>query len=154
VLRRRLAPVALLLAIACTTSSSATPEGCPATGSVSFGGQRKLTVRLAEDDATREQGLMGVTTLGTDDGMAFLWDEPTTGSFWMKDTLIPLSIAFVDADARIVTIREMTPCRSDPCPTYDAEAPYTMAIEANVGWFDANGVEVGDPARLERTACL
>ena len=153
-LRRRLAPVALLLAIACTTSSSGSTGSCPATGSVSFGGQRKLAVRLAEDDATRERGLMGVTTLGTDDGMAFLWTEPTTGSFWMKDTLIPLSIAFVRADGRIVTIREMTPCRADPCPTYEADAPYTMAIEANAGWFGTRGVEVGDPARLERTACL
>lgn len=153
-LRRRLAPVALLLAIACTTSSSATPESCPPAGSVSFGGQRKLAVQLAEDDATRERGLMGVTTLGADDGMAFLWGEPTTGSFWMKDTLIPLSIAFVGADGRIVTIREMTPCRTDPCPTYEADAPYTMAIEANAGWFDAHGVEVGDAARLERTVCL
>jgi uncharacterized membrane protein (UPF0127 family) len=153
VLRQRLAPLALVLAIACTTSSSVTPETCPPAGSVSFSGQRTLTVQLAEDDATRARGLMGVTTLGADHGMAFVWDEPTTGSFWMKDTLIPLSIAFVDADGQIVTIREMTPCQTDPCPTNDADAPYTMAIEANAGWFDAHGIGVGELARLERTAC-
>jgi uncharacterized membrane protein (UPF0127 family) len=153
-LRRRLAPVALLLAVACTTSSSATPEACPPAGSVSFGGQRTLAVQLAEDDTTRQRGLKGVTALPADDGMAFLWGEPTTGTFWMQDTLIPLSIAFVDADGRIVTIREMTPCQTDPCTNYGADAPYVTAIEANAGWFDAHRVEVGDTARLQRWACL
>jgi uncharacterized membrane protein (UPF0127 family) len=110
-------------------------------------------VQIAEDDASRERGLMGVTTLGADDGMAFLWDAPTTASFWMKDTLIPLSIVFVDAGGQIVTIREMTSCQTDPCETYETEAPYTMAIEANAGWFEGQGIEVGDPARLERLYC-
>jgi len=102
-------------------------------------------------DSTEEQrrGLMGVDSLGADRGMAFVYDDPTTGSFWMKDTLIPLSIAFVDGE-RIVAIEEMTPCEADPCPTWDSGGtPYTLAIEANAGWFTAHGVAVGDRATLE-----
>jgi uncharacterized membrane protein (UPF0127 family) len=109
-----------------------------------------LTVRIADSAEEQRQGLMGVETLGEDRGMAFVYDDPTTGSFWMKDTLIPLSIAFVAGD-RIVAIEEMTPCESDPCPTWDSGgAAYTLAIEANAGWFTAHGIAVGDRATLER----
>ena len=153
-LRRCLAPVALLLAIACSSGGVATPASCLPAGQVDFGAQRHLRVQVAEDDASRAQGLMGVTALGADEGMAFLWDEPTTGSFWMKDTLIPLSIAFVDAGGRIITIRDMTPCTAEPCDTYEATGPYVMAVEANEGWFDGQAITVGDPARFKRSYCL
>jgi uncharacterized membrane protein (UPF0127 family) len=108
-----------------------------------------LTVRIADSAEEQRQGLMGVETLGEDRGMAFVYDDPTTGSFWMKDTLIPLSIAFVDDD-RIVAIEEMTPCEADPCPTWNSGGAYTLAIEANAGWFAAHGIEIGDRATLER----
>ena len=52
-----------------------------------------------------------------------------------------------------MTIREMTPCEADPCPTYGADAPYTTAIEANAGWFADHGTEVGDEVCLERHFC-
>jgi uncharacterized membrane protein (UPF0127 family) len=108
-----------------------------------------LTVRIADSADEQRQGLMGVESLGEDRGMAFVYDDPTTGSFWMKDTLIPLSIAFVD-DERIVAIEEMTPCERDPCPTWDSGgAAYTLAIEANAGWFTAHGIAVGGRATLE-----
>ena len=84
-----------------------------------------LTVRIADSGDEQRRGLMGVESLDEDGGMAFVYDRPTTGAFWMKDTLIPLSIAFV-ADDRIV------------------------AIEAGAGWFTAHGIEVGDRATLER----
>ena len=112
----------------------------------------RLHVLVADDDAERAKGLMGVTQLPPSQGMAFLFDGPSIESFWMKDTLIPLSVAFVDARGGIVTIREMEPCRSDPCPTYDSGAPYVMAIEANRGWFEDNGVRIGDAASLEAVA--
>jgi uncharacterized protein len=112
----------------------------------------RLHVWVADDDAERAKGLMGVTRLPSSEGMAFLFDGPSIESFWMKDTLIPLSVAFVDARGGIVTIREMEPCRSDPCPTYGSVAPYVMAIEANRGWFEDNGVRIGDPASLEAVA--
>lgn len=108
-----------------------------------------LHVAVADSDRERARGLMGVAELPADEGMAFLWPEPVETTFWMKDTVIPLSIAFVGADDRIVTIEEMTPCRADPCPTYAADGPFVMAVEANRGFYDDAGIGVGDRAILE-----
>jgi uncharacterized protein len=110
--------------------------------------ERPLAVRIADTDQERERGLMGVRDLPSEEGMAFLFDAPSTGSFSMKDTPIPLAIAFLDEDGHILGITEMLPCRTDPCPAYAAPGPYTMAVEANGGWFGANAVRVGDEAVL------
>jgi uncharacterized membrane protein (UPF0127 family) len=87
---------------------------------------------------------MDVRTLRPDEGMAFLYDGPVEQPYWMKDTLIPLSIAFWDRDRRIVSILEMAPCRGDPCPLYRAARPFVGAVEANKGFFSTHGVRVGD----------
>lgn len=116
----------------------------------SSAGQRStLQVEVADDEEERAQGLMGVPSLPDGTGMAFVFDEPSSGSFWMKDTLIPLSIAFVDAEGTIVGIREMAPCDADPCPTYGVDRGYSMAVEANRGYFAAENIKSGDTARLE-----
>jgi len=153
VLRRSLAVVSLALLVACSSGVDGTPANCSPSPATIRIGSAQLTVSVAADEASREHGLMGVTSLPVDDGMAFVFDGPSTGSFWMKNTLIPLSIAFVGEGGRIVTIREMTPCEADPCPTYGADAPYTMAIEANTGWFADHGIEVGDRTQLDSHAC-
>jgi uncharacterized protein len=93
---------------------------------------------------------MGQASLGPDSGMAFVWAEPTESTFWMKDTPIPLSIAFWDANGRIVAIREMTPCTADPCETYGSPVAYVGAVEAGTGWFRAHAVNVGDVVELMR----
>ncbi len=80
--------------------------------------------------------------------MAFVFDGATTATFWIKDTSIPLSIAFVGQSGRIARIAEMTPCRADPCSTYAGGAPYHLAVEANAGWFADRGVTVGDEMLL------
>jgi uncharacterized protein len=152
-LRVRLVLASLLLA-GCTHAASSGdvvfPKGTltatNATGSVT------LQVEIADNTTLRDRGLMGRQSLATDSGMAFLWPQPTTATFWMKDTLIPLSIAFWDSSGKIVAIKEMTPCSSDPCPTYGAPVPFAGAVEANPGWFDRNGVQVGDRVQLSRSA--
>ena len=141
------APLLLvLLAAACAGEPS--PETDPSVvHEVVFrtaGGDRSLSVRVADSDAERSQGLMGVACLPADEGMAFLFDGPSTGAFWMKDTLIPLSIAFVGEDGHILGITEMTPCRADPCPTYRPAGPYAWAVEANAAGSRANGARTGD----------
>jgi uncharacterized membrane protein (UPF0127 family) len=68
----------------------------------------------------------------------------------MKNTLIPLSIAFLDADGRILRILDMEPCEADPCPLYPPGVAYTSALEVNQGAFERWGVEVGDLVTLER----
>jgi uncharacterized protein len=141
--------ITLLLVVACSSDPGTRPASM-AQGSVVFGGADRLHVRIAESEQERQTGLMNVMALAPDDGMAFVFDGPVTTSFWMKDTLIPLSIAFVGQDGRVVSTSDMQPCGSDPCPTYAPSGPYTLAVEANLGWFADHGIAPGDRARLER----
>ena len=77
--------------------------------------------------------------------MLFVFPNDTSAAFWMKDTLIPLSIAFVKADGTIVHIEDMQP--QTETNHYSTE-PYRYAIEANVGWFAAQGISAGDKAEI------
>ncbi len=76
---------------------------------------------------------MNVTNLGSLDGMLFVFPADTTGGFWMKDTLLPLEIAFFDASGRLVDVLAMEPCESDPCRIYTPSGPYRWALEALPG---------------------
>ena len=139
----------LLLASAC----AAKPVAVNLTrASVRFvpedGAQVTLEVSVADTFAERQQGLSGVKHLSAGTGMAFAFARPTTDTFWMKDTLIPLSVAFVRADGTIVAIREMTPCTADPCSTYGSPEPYTLAIEAAPSWFASNHIAAGGSATM------
>jgi uncharacterized membrane protein (UPF0127 family) len=137
-----------ILAAACSATES--EDDAADSARVRFGeGSAVLRVDVARSEAERQRGLMHVRSLPADAGMAFVWTEPTDTGFWMKDTLVPLSIAFVDRDGRVVTIRDMTPCTSDPCPLYSADEPFVLAVEANRGWFADHGIAVGDRAVLE-----
>lgn len=109
-----------------------------------------LEVEVAETAEQRARGLMGRKSLPDDGGMLFMFFEETSGGFWMKDTLIPLSIAFFDADGRIVEILDMEPCEADPCPIYDPGVPYWGALEVDRGSFSRWGVSVGDEIDISR----
>lgn len=74
-----------------------------------------------------------MTGLGEIDGMLFEWSGLTESTFWMKDTLITLDIAFFDGSGRLVELMTMTPCVQEACPTYGPNSPYRWAIEAPVG---------------------
>jgi uncharacterized membrane protein (UPF0127 family) len=108
-----------------------------------------LHVEIARSEGSRAHGLMGRTSLGSDAGMAFVFDRPTRNPFWMKDTLIPLSIAFWDRAGDVVAMLDMDPCRGDPCPLYGPGADYVGAVEATVGFFRDHGVAVGDAVTLD-----
>jgi uncharacterized membrane protein (UPF0127 family) len=111
-------------------------------------GTVRIDVEVADDADERQVGLMGRSSLEEDAGMVFLFPEPTAASFWMKDTLIPLSIAFWNEDERIVAILDMRPCEADPCPSYDPGVEFTIALEVNQGFFDEHGVAIGDRVRM------
>jgi uncharacterized membrane protein (UPF0127 family) len=113
-------------------------------------GQVEIHVEIAGTPLARVIGLMGRRTLAANSGMVFLEDEPTQGFFWMKDTLIPLSIAFWDQDGRIFQILDMEPCPAEPCPHYRPEADWVGAVEVNQGFFGEHGIRVGDRVHLER----
>lgn len=109
-------------------------------------GDGALTVaaKVADTDDRRRQGLMRVPQLPDDAGMLFLFDELRTGGFWMKDTLVPLDIAYL-AEHEIVAILQMDPCDADPCPSYDAGVSYDAALEVRQGLLGEAGVAEGDP---------
>jgi uncharacterized membrane protein (UPF0127 family) len=140
----------LSLLVGCHGSSSPAPVAGARLIVHTAGGSQTLTVQVADTPALREKGLMGVTSMAPDSGMAFVWTSPITSTFWMKDTLIPLSIAFWDAGGKVVAVSEMTPCTADPCKTYGAPVAYVGAVEANAGWFSAHGVKLGDAVELTR----
>jgi uncharacterized membrane protein (UPF0127 family) len=120
-------------------------------GTLFLGSSRvPLRVEVAETEASKERGLMNRTTLAEDAGMVFPFDGPTTATFYMKDTLIPLSIAFWDGTRRIVAILDMEPCPADPCQNYSAGVPFVAAVEANRGFFAEHGIGIGDTVELER----
>ena len=109
-------------------------------------GGRPVTVRLevAADPDARARGLMDRTEVPEGTGMVFLYPRDVAEAYWMKNTLVPLSIAFVAADGRVVSVAEMTPCTADPCPSYPPAGPYRYAVELPAGAFRAAGVGEGD----------
>ncbi|HEU4842025.1 MAG TPA: DUF192 domain-containing protein, partial [Ilumatobacteraceae bacterium] len=112
---------------------------------------------LAATPAARAQGLMGVTDLSGADGMVFRWDEPTTGNFWMRDTPLPLSIAFFAADGAFVSSADMAPCLpptpDGECARYAAAGPYQYAVEVAAGGLPALLMGPGSRLALVPGSC-
>jgi uncharacterized membrane protein (UPF0127 family) len=144
---------------ATATSTTGDGAGEPA-GTVAYrllpdgGPPRTVRLEVAADPDARARGLMGRTEVPPGGGMVFLYPVDVRESFWMKDTLVPLSIAFVAADGRVVNVAEMTPCTADPCPTYAPAGPYRYAVELAAGEFPAAGVGAGDRVVPEDPASL
>ena len=104
----------------------------------------RLTVEVAATDPQRAQGLMHRRMLPENRGMLFVFSHAAPQSFWMKNTYIPLSIAFVDDSGTIVNIADMKPLTTDPHPSAQ---PAKYALEMNRGWFAKRGIKAG--ARIE-----
>lgn len=148
--------LSLLLLAACgnddsSYSGSPTPSPARAMAIIDTGDEVVLVdVEVADSDEERALGLMNRESLDEDKGMLFLYFEPNRGGFWMKDTLIPLSIAFFDEKGEILEIMDMEPCEADPCPTYDPGVRYWGALEVNQGAFEEWGVSEGDTLRTNQ----
>lgn len=99
-----------------------------------------LRAHVADDPAERSRGLMGVTELAPDEGMVFVYPAARELTFWMKDTPTPLSIAYVGADGRVISISDMQPFDTRVIPSGGAAL---YAVEARQGWFAAHHIEVG-----------
>jgi uncharacterized membrane protein (UPF0127 family) len=113
----------------------------------SGGKEVEVRVEVADDLAEQAKGLMDRTTLGENRGMLFVFPEERELSFWMKNTLIPLSIAFIDSESRIIDIQEMKPLDDEP-PHYVSAEPARYALEVNRGFFEERGVRVGNRVEL------
>jgi uncharacterized protein len=103
-------------------------------------GMHLIRAEVAADFATRARGLMHRESLGANAGMLFVFEQPEIQCMWMKNTLIPLSVAFLDERGAILNIADMEP-RSER--THCAARPASYALEMNRGWFSARGIKPG-----------
>jgi len=107
-------------------------------------GDARVEAEYARSPAERERGLMERTEMSADHGMLFRFDDFRRHCLWMKNTPLPLSAAFMDEQGRIVDVIDLEPlskairCSSEPA---------RYALEVNQGWFERNGIEVGEPVR-------
>jgi uncharacterized protein len=124
-----------------------------ATVTASDGTVCELCLGVAANGDERALGLMYVTDLGGPDGMVFHYDSPTTGAFWMKDTVMPLSIAFFDQRGGYLDAFDMQPCTADPCPTYPTPTDFVDAIEVPQGMLDELGMAPGSVLAVSDLPC-
>ncbi len=106
---------------------------------------KKIRVEVVRAEAEKEKGLMFRDHLGPDEGMLFVSEAEEMLSFWMKNTRIPLSIAFIDKKGMIVDIQDMEPFSLEG---HVSRFPAKYALEMNRGWFQRNGVRVGSTVKI------
>ena len=128
-----------------TNTASTLDESSTLTIISSDGTRTELQVEIADEEAELQRGLMERTALAEDAGMLFVFDQEQPLSFWMKDTLIPLSIAYISAEERIVDIQDMQPLDETPHPSAE---PAQYALEVNQGFFAEHNIGVGDVVEL------
>jgi uncharacterized protein len=142
---------ALLVAPGCASSTGA-PESPPRPPArvvivTAAGGRHPVRVEVVRTESDRARGLMARASLEPDAGMLFVFDESAAHAFWMKNTLIPLDMIFIDDEGRIVGIVE----RAEPLTLglRDVGKPSRYVLEVNGGWSAARGVRPGDRVSFE-----
>lgn len=144
-MRRLLVLAALALLVLQAPSCARTSDAGLAVISVEIDGH-KVKAEVARTPEEQSRGLMYRRKLGRNDGMLFVYEEEKRLSFWMKNTFIPLSIAFLDTDGTIVDIQGMQPQNET---SHRSKKPALYALEVNKGWFAERGIEVGARATFE-----
>ncbi|HWT71948.1 MAG TPA: DUF192 domain-containing protein [Oxalicibacterium sp.] len=99
-----------------------------------------IQAEVAATEAEREQGLMFRKSMGTNEGMVFLFGAPAKVCMWMKNTLLPLSVAFIDGDGKIINIEDMQP---QTLASHCSSKPAVYALEMNLGWFKRKNITPG-----------
>jgi len=133
---------ALICTAAIPVAHAASPAG-PQTGlpiAKLTAGIHVIRAEVASTEDSRRTGLMFRKSLPDNDGMLFIFEEPEMQCFWMRNTLVPLSIAFIADDGTIVNMADMAPQTEDPhCSTQ----PVRYALEMAQGWFESHGIQAG-----------
>jgi len=144
-MRSRLCVAVLALALASLVScASRSPAGL-AVISIDIEGHR-IRAEVAAKPEDHSRGLMYRRELGTNQGMLFVYEEPEPLSFWMKNTFVPLSIAFIDDQGTIVHIEDMAPQTTE---SHRSPKAVRYALEVNRGWFAERGIKTGNRASFE-----
>jgi uncharacterized protein len=147
----------LLLALACAQRNGAPAPATTTTAAAAVSEARIILpdksvviVEVASDETTREQGLMYRDHMAEDRGMIFLFPQAGEYPFWMKNTLIPLDMIWIDADHRIVHIaHDVPPCKADPCPNYPPNAKASSVLELAAGVAAKHHLADGNVLRFE-----
>jgi len=106
-------------------------------------------VEIAGTDVERARGLQQRRSLGKDKGMLFIFPEPGRYGFWMKNTLIPLDMIWLDRAGKVVTVAAgVSPCAADPCPSHNPKEEALYVLELNGGIAEKSGILVGDQAEF------
>jgi len=129
-----------LAALACALLLPSSPAMAAGTITVKIAGHA-LKAEIATTDEERAKGLMFREKMGKNDGMLFTFDEPGYHSMWMRNTLIPLSVAFIDKGGTILNILDMEPKTEN---LHTSAGPASYAIETNKGWFAERKIKAGD----------
>ncbi|MBM4417194.1 MAG: DUF192 domain-containing protein [Chloroflexi bacterium] len=132
--------------VAATATAVAVPAGVARLRRAD-GATRDVRIEIADTDAARARGLMERRSLAGDAGMLFIFPGDTDGGFWMRNTLIPLSIAFIDAGGKIVALADMQPLSEE---IHRPDRRYRYALEVNQGYFAREGIHVGDAVAFAR----
>ncbi|WP_240001820.1 DUF192 domain-containing protein [Parvibium lacunae] len=103
-------------------------------------GGRQIQAEMATENLQRQIGLMQRQHLGTHEGMIFIFPEKGQQCFWMRNTLLPLTAAFIDDDGTIVNLADMQPLKDD---SHCSKKPVRYVLEMNQGWFRQQGVKAG-----------
>lgn len=111
---------------------------------------KTLNIEVAITQEEKMNGLMGREHLGENSGMLFVFDSVQPLSFWMKNTLIPLDVLYLDETGKILDIKTMTPCppEEERCPSYPSSEPGRYALEINGGRAEELGLKAGDELQL------
>jgi hypothetical protein len=150
-----------LLMVACTVGVHAVEsQVLPGHTACFVSAKQSVSVSLewAETTEQRRVGLMGREKLEERSGMLFNYSslQSAESSFWMRNTLIALDIAYIDAQGSIVAINRMEPCESVAaftCPAYPAGAEFVQAVEMNAGFFSRHQLTLGDRLQTASTLC-
>ena len=111
----------------------------------------RYSVEFAENEASREYGLMNRTEMADDHGMLFVFENDEPRAFWMKNTKIPLDMIFIDKNRKIVSIKhDAPPCVTDRCPAFMSEGPVRYVLELNGGQAAKLGLTAGDELIVHR----
>jgi uncharacterized protein len=103
-------------------------------------GMHVIRAEVAATEAARQRGLMARQTMGANEGMLFVFDRPAGVCMWMKNTPLPLSVAFIDQFGKIVNIEDMQPNTTD---SHCAKRLIRYALEMNQGWFKQKNIKPG-----------
>ena len=139
-LAHRILPVFVIVAMSFSGACPAHAASALPLVTLTINGQ-KIVAEVASTPDDRATGLMNRFSLQPDHGMLFVFERAESLSFWMKNTFIPLSIAFLDPDGRIVNIEDMAP-QSEA--THWSKGPALFALEMRKGWFRERGIKAGD----------